>query len=407
MLHFSPRLGAAALGALFVFTSYGASGGPVVIDSEQKALAATAVATRAQSATQGDFLNITMTARSYAESALRALNAVTTPAALVAAGDAGVSIPCATSGNQVASMARKLPRVLKFKWNACKYVDIDGYASERNGEVEIVLLSDTFTPQKVASIRIGTPTQDFTSQRLIIYDDQISDETYSMNLRMVGLINTRRAFSPYSYFDGEYAFETTGFLRTHGTTTSPTGEWPPYESDYRIYAEFLLASGSLTYSNAYTHFVDELNLPWGTIGRASVSSYEPNEVSSEYQVLGLKLRDESDFRTGARSRSMDGAIDYRFSSAPGLSSGCTDGLYTFRTRAPLAGNLFGPGALESGNMLINGTTTASFYSAANVPPTLPVPQNGMLAAIDVRNLGSFNYDIAAPYQLGFMAQCVF
>jgi hypothetical protein len=304
-------------------------------------------------------------------------------------------------------MAHKLPRVLKVQWNACKYRDDDDYASERNGAVEIVLLSDTFTPQKVASIRVGTPTQDFTSQRLVVFDDQITDETHSMNLRMVGLINTKRAFSPFSYFDGEFGFETTGFSRDYGVITSPTGEWPPYQFDNRIYAENLLTSGSLTYSNAYTHFVDELTLHFGTIGQKSVSSAYPDELSSHYQTLGLKLRDESDFKTGAHLQSIDGAIDYQFASAPASSSGCTNGLYTFKTRVPLTGNLFGSGALESGSVVINSSTTASFFSAANVPPALPVPHNGMLAVVDVRNLGSFNYDVGSPFQLGNMAQCSF
>src|SRR5262245_46574972 len=128
MFHLSPRLAAALIGVSLAASSYAAQAAPVVIDSEQKALSATAVAMRSQDFVHADFLGLTMQGRSIAEVALAAVNAVTTPAALIAAGDAGVSIPCPTSGNQVARMTRK-PRVLKFQWNACKYFDIDGYAS--------------------------------------------------------------------------------------------------------------------------------------------------------------------------------------------------------------------------------------------------------------------------------------
>jgi hypothetical protein len=41
---------------------------------------------------------------------------------------------------------------------------------------------------------------------------------------------------------------------------------------------------------------------------------------------------------------------------------------------------------------------AKFYSAENTPPGLPVPVNGMLLNLRVRDVGTFNYDAADWFQ---------
>ena len=40
-----------------------------------------------------------------------------------------------------------------------------------------------------------------------------------------------------------------------------------------------------------------------------------------------------------------------------------------------------------------------------MPPTLPVPQLGMLVHLDVRNVGSFNYDASGLGVFAQNAQC--
>jgi hypothetical protein len=47
---------------------------------------------------------------------------------------------------------------------------------------------------------------------------------------------------------------------------------------------------------------------------------------------------------------------------------------------------------------------ARFFSAENVPGELPVPANGMLVHLDVKNVGSFDYDTDSMW-LGSVAQC--
>lgn len=55
---------------------------------------------------------------------------------------------------------------------------------------------------------------------------------------------------------------------------------------------------------------------------------------------------------------------------------------------------------------INGSVVASFYSNLNTPPDLPVPVNGMLLSMRVRNIGTFNYDVTNWFEaVGPVGQC--
>ena len=390
----------AALAAAAILACATASAAPVVIDSEQKANAAGAAAQRAMAQPTHDQGLVTFYARGIAENALMQLAAATTPSALVNARN-GIALPCATSGSLTARMARTFPRVLKLQWQACKYNDIDDYPRERNGNAEIVLLSDTFAPQAVAAIRFGTLNADFTDSRHIEYPDQITDELRSLNLRMLGQIPMVRAFPLYGLFVGDFAFELTGFYQEYSLTELPGSGQPPFEQTTRTSAEFLIVSGATTYNTAKTHSVEDLRLHFGKVTHTS-SSPSWGESSNSYTVDGLRVRRESDYVSWSGSQSVDGKIEFQYSA---LSGNCLNGAYAFKTRAPLVSNSLFSGLFDSGNLLINGSTTAQFYSAANVPPTLPVPQLGMLVHLDVRNVGSFNYDASGLGVFAQNAQC--
>jgi hypothetical protein len=64
-----------------------------------------------------------------------------------------------------------------------------------------------------------------------------------------------------------------------------------------------------------------------------------------------------------------------------------------KTRVPLSYSLDTTQTIQSGELVVNGAV-ARFYSAVNTPPGLPVPVNGMLLNLRVRDVGTFNYDAA-------------
>ena len=123
----------------------------LVIDSGQTATAALTTGFTVLSEPALSLWSTVDQTRRVAETALTLVGAATTPAALMKK-PAGISIPCAISGSATAQLARTFPRVLKLRWNACLYTDFDGYPRERNGSTEITLLSDTFTPERIAGI---------------------------------------------------------------------------------------------------------------------------------------------------------------------------------------------------------------------------------------------------------------
>jgi hypothetical protein len=387
--------GVALVAAAFITCA--AAAAPVVIDTEQKANAAVLSAQKALTVPKQELEGMAGYARSLAESALEPLAAATTPMAVINSRN-GVVVACSTSGTLTARMARTFPRVLKLRWQACKFNDLNGYPHVRNGDAEIILLSDSFVPEKVGGIRLGTLNSDFTDTRHIEDPEQITDEVNSANLRLIGLIPMTRAFPRFGVFVGEFAFETTGYSQSYFRAEVP-GQ-PVYEQTSSTSVEHLVASGSTTYDSSKTHSVEDLRLYFGKVTHSSTSPNYPSSTSS-YTINGLKVRHEFDYVAWTSSKSVDGKVEFQYSPAAGA---CLNGEYNIKTRKRLAGSLF-EFKYDSGDLLINGSTAAQFFTAANVPPTLPVPQSGNLVHIDVRNLGSFNYDASDLSILAQNAQC--
>jgi hypothetical protein len=367
---------------------------PVVIDSEYKANAALVTALAAHGEPAHLHNSASYNARRIAEEALGRVASAISPQALMR-NHSGLQQPCAISGTFRARMARSYPRVLKVQWNNCQFLhDLDGYFSERNGAAEIVLLSDSFTPKHVASIRLGSATQDYSDHRVILDPEQTSYETRSANLRIVGLIPMVRAFPRFGLFTGAFAIDLTGFARDHAVYEFPDPTMPPYVTDSLTTWEHMLASGSNVYDAPKTHLVETIEMHWGT-ANTSIEQSGWGRESRGFSPDNLRVRTESDFVNWRMYRAVNGAFDYR-REMDGYPS-CHNGRYTVHTLAPYGGSM--SGALESGDLLINNSTRARFYSPTNVPPHLPVPQNGMLVHLEVTGLGSFTYDIPGTYAL--------
>lgn len=371
---------------------------PVAIDSEQKAQAALVTAMAIpQTAQEARFA--ADYARSRLEDGLRQLAAATTPAALIRSRE-GIHLPCGISGELVASMSRGFPRTLKLQWNSCHYSDSDGRTYSRHGAVEALLFSDTFTPERVGSIRLGSADQDLVETRHIAEDGQVTDDTTSTNARVTGVIPMVRAFPLYGYFVGPFAYELTGFIRGVSEIEYPIGA-PIQVSDASTAYDHVIASGSLTYNDAKTYLTESLQVHWGTVTHNSSYTGSPDSTSS-YSADNLRVRSETDFTTWTQKQWIDGRIDYEWPNT--YPSVCLSGPYSFRTTTPLSGPAFS-GTFSTGDLLINGALRAQFYSAANVPPALPVPQQGMLIQLQAPAAGNFTYDVPHVYAVKFNLGC--
>lgn len=385
--------------AVLMAASHGAFAAPVVIDSEQKALAAIATANSVQNAPRHQLWIGTDFARGKIENALQLLNATTSPAALMRNPN-GIQLPCALSGNLVARMPRSFPRTLKLQWTACRFLDADGRVRERNGPAEALLFSDTFAPERIAGIRMGAGGTDFVESRLIDEPDQLTLKSRSTSLRITGIVPMTREFPVYGLFVGPFAFEQSGFYREHSDTPYPPGA-PPTNSDSLISYEFLVVSGATTYANSRTLLDEQLQLRWGTISNASfLGGYPTGEGGMSFE--NLRVRSEVDFTTFTQKQWLDGRVDYDWNSA--FSASCLSGLYAFHTQTPLTGPWLS-GAYASGRLQINGALRAAFFSAPNTPAPLPVPQNGMLAHVNLSGVGTFNYDAPSVHSLAFSSGC--
>lgn len=254
----------------------------------------------------------------------------------------------------------------------------------------MLLLSDSFAPEKVGGLRFGSADSDFVEKRLVVYDDQITDEARSINLRMVGMIPMKRAFPQYGLFIGNFAYELTGFYEEHNVITLPNISAPPIVTNYRLMPEAVFTSGSVSYNQAKTHSVEETRFLYGKVRSLSQQDGYPDS-STQYDLHGFKARREFDYAGFTWQESLDGRIDFRYPAPDVYSTGCLSGTYVFRTRAPITHSGVTPFEFDSGDLVINNMV-AQFYTSASVPAGLPVPANHNLIHLEVPNVGTFNYD---------------
>jgi len=373
---------------------------PVQLDTEQKANMAAGMALRAQSTLPREYSYLVNSARGIAYETLRKLDAETTPADVLAA-PAGLTFPCATSGTLRARLSSKLPRVLRLAWQSCQFDDINGFVLQRDGSIEVTLFEDTFAPHRVAAVKLGSRDADFTETRYIVYDDQITDEKRSWNIRLRGDIPMTRAFPPYGQYIGTFDFETTGFELYQSITELPGTGLPLIRSESSVTAENLRASGSLGYDASGNVMSSDLKLRWGDLRLAS--SQDGNGASHAFSPTNLHIQVREDWPAFRREARFDGAVAVQNPVGP-YTTGCGDGIYTFKTAVPLAGPYNDSGQYESGEFTVN-KARVNFYSAATVPPSLPLPQQGLLTRLKVPDLGVFLYDSPTAAILSQNSQC--
>lgn len=290
------------------------------------------------------------------------LDAATTPAA-VKTSQGGVSVPCPLGGSVLARLAKAGKRVLRVTWTGCAFFD-----GSRNtvfdGPGELVLPSDTFTPDQVRAMHLGTPAAHFKASYVLA--DAPPGDTWvaDFDLHVTGCIPFTR-FLGVGIFTGRFDVTINGTFDSHFSFTNPDDPTqPPLQSDYWQEAIAFRASGSTTHSEENTVLDEELTVhsgiyrQIGTAGKPPVETWATTSARNFHGRRVLRVRDSTS------TVSADGLLYVK--NVAGTP--CSDGWYSFRTRVPIRQyNVFRYDGRDAGNLWVNGARI-TFSLADPVPP---------------------------------------
>ncbi len=393
------RLG--ALLATFSGIVAASAASPIFIDSEAKADAAVVTAFRVADEAPQDFNAIASESRLVVENALQFLRAHTTPSALLA-NRSGKRIPCPISGTLTAKLSRNLPRVLDIDWNRCHFED--SLSHTYIGRTEVTLVTDSFTPTRVAGIRHGAGKKALVDEVLILNTSQVVPDEHTFNLSLFGDIPMLRMFGTGGPFVGSYAFETDGVFHEMANVLLP-GEG---ETLFQVTSDWIFErarfAGSRVGGEATLKDDDDFTLRSGRftfVHTFPAFSTQPEQVSMRrYSGNELRVHRVTAFGTGAEQLSIDGRANYLWSQDSGL--GCRSGTYAFATNVPMNRPNSSEPRLDSGEILVNDAALATFSIATG----FPFPFTIQHIRVAVANVGTFDYDgLTVTDTLGPVAVC--
>ncbi len=367
-----------------VIFSAAAAAAPVVeIDSEH--MAAMGVTTALTVAHDAPLYHsvLTQRPRDFTRLTLAHLNAGTSFEAL-AGSPFGVTLPCQISGTLTVSM--KQTRLLRLTWDGCQF-PLHGTPVTLDGPGEVLLLADSLEPTTVGSIRFGNADADLVQAGGQDFPEYSYRETYRRNLRISGLIPLAEFYYPGT--ETPFAYGIKGFVDETVEYTYPNGEQEPLTYNYLHTAENLEYAGVNRVGENWDSFYEELRVLFGkyTFQRDEGPFYGVSFESEDYTGLRVTRLQNPDFTV---ETTIDGRVNRVYNRWSG--QGCVNGTYAFKTRSPMKQELNGWNRFGAGELLINESTRARFFGAENTPPELPAPVNGMLLNLDVKNVGTFNYD---------------
>jgi hypothetical protein len=366
---------------LFLSTAI-ATASPIVLDTEQKA--ASALETTLFKADVPRFVNGNVDDVLFlTDFMLRRVNAATTPAALLST-PAGITIPCAISGSFKARMPDAQPRVLRLRFTDCKTRVLGPPEYTFNGHAAITLPADTFRPDTYLAVRFGNASSELLLQHLSVSPDQTDDATDAYNIALRGEI--------WSLFAGASPITSTYRVNGYRDLRRDVQTAPPAPSGFyaeKFAAEHLSVVRASTFEGDVS--AEDTQFVGGSVTFTQTQPTRPVFVDS-YTFNDYHVNRITDFGPAWHEQlSVDGRITATIN--PFFGAGCLNGLYVVKTRVPLSYGLDTTQTVESGELVVNGAV-AKFYSALNTPPGLPVPVNGMLLNLRVRDVGTFNYDAA-------------
>jgi hypothetical protein len=356
------------------------------IDSQQRGAAGWVATYFATSWTEGFTWAVTSDPVAFTQEVLARLNAVTTPAALRAM-PAGLTLPCANGGSMAVRMSRGFPRVINVEWTACQLFRwLPTHVL--TGPGQITLVDDNLHPATVAAITLGAAGRDLSMTLHDISPDESSEGVVTRSVRMVGAIPVSTDYMPEG--SSMSAYLVTGAKHeVRDITFGTTGRAPQhYESHVELRNGFVWITNR--WANDYFYTDDDSRYVTGEYKVTTLESYS-GEQTTRWSVDNLRIRRVTDYANWSGNYSYDGGFTWNWSA--GVGSGCTNGRFTLRTRSPFTiPSLDNSGLTDSGELAINnGAAVFNTYSAATAPVGMPAP-TGTLLVMNVRNVGSFNYD---------------
>ncbi len=240
-------------------------------------------------------------------------------------------------------------------------------------------------------IRLGNATAEFVEQFRNEAYDQIDNVTNSHNVILRGDISMTRAFNGLGDFIGSSSYEINGYKNDRRLVEFPNGD-PSVILGSKLVAERVMMIESTTMSDTGAVFDDDVRLQRGSLTHTGTSPPPYGVTIQGYKFDGYHVRRISDYDAWTSQLFVDGKVNITWN--PFFGSGCMNGPYSFRTRAPLVNSLSSD-VVDSGDVVVNGSVRARFYLPTTVPRTLPAPVNGMLVSVRVADLGTFNYDAAS------------
>lgn len=380
----------AFIGAGLLLSTAAVTASPVVLDTEQKAAAGLVTAlfkSEVPRSTTGAVDAIV----DYVDTTFRAVSAVTTPAALLAA-PGGITGNCSISGTFKAKMSAELPRKLRVDFHDCTTL---WFGMERflSGPIVITLPEDSLEPEHLLAVRLGNDSAEFFERTSFDFPDQKSETLYAFRMVLRGDIAMWYAASNTS------AFVMTGYYDQRSSVESPRGA-PPYFLDFKTTTDRLSVVRVRASNETFTLNDDDTLFERGSV--KFLNSQPAGTWTDAYSFNDFRVHYITDYDARTNQLTIDGRINVTRNAA--AEAGCMDGVYAIKTRLPLL-SLFDSGErYERGELVINGDVVTKLFSAANTPPGFPVPVNGMLVSNKVRNVGTFNYDVSnwfhAVYPLG-------
>lgn len=333
------------------------------------------------------------TSRDTIDRALRQLNAVTTYAAL-AASPGGVTVNCQESGTLTARVTNPLLRNIHLEWRRCTR-DLSDLHITLDGAGDVTLISATLTPAFVASIRFGDRSRDLV-ETMRPGPTQLPDfggDTVYRNLRLTGVLPMSRP-EELSQFTGRYSAEVTGYFRfVQHIPDFSTQDGLFYDHDHTLSTDGALISGEFT--NVGFTYNQDFRLVLGTIAETYIVPATPsNPTSFTYSksVRGTDLRIQSGFNNDLvrYEQSLDGRADVDFNQWWAFNCPAPES-WVFRTKSTMAYPATAwNGTFSTGELNINGNTTAKFSSTGTEPQ---VDLVGHIAT-EVGGVGNFGYDYA-------------
>ena len=368
-------------GAALFFSTAIATASPIVLDTEQKAASAletTLFKADVPRSVTGHVDDVLF----FADFMLRKVNAATTPAALLST-PAGITIPCSLSGSFKARMPEVQPRVLRLRFTDCKTLILGPVEGTFNGVAAITLPADTFRPETLNAIRFGNESSELTMHHISVTPAQTDDSTEAFNIAVRGDISMAQ-------FVGSGPDTSTFRINGYNDQRRDVMTTPPAPSGFygnKFAAEHLSVVRTLTFDGDV--MAEDTLFPAGSV---SVTQTQPGYgiFTDAYTFNDYHVNRVTDFGAAwSETLTVDGRITATLN--PFAGGGCMNGLYAVKTRVPLSYSLDTTATFQSGELVVNGAV-ARFYSATNTPPGLPVPVNGMLLNLRVRDVGTFNYD---------------